>query len=108
MKPRAFAAVFADPELRALWERELGEMRSRLNRMRSEFAAGMKAAGASRDFGFLAEQRGMFSMLGLSPGQVGELRDKHAIYMAGSSRVNVAGMTGSNLPKLCAAVAEVL
>jgi len=102
------AAVFADPELRALWEKELGEMRDRLNRMRSEFAAGMKAAGADRDFGFLTEQRGMFSMLGLSPDQVGELRNKYAIYMAGSSRVNVAGMTGNNLAKLCAAVAEVL
>lgn len=104
----AVAAVFADPELRALWERELGEMRDRLNRMRSEFAAGMKAAGSGRDFGFVADQRGMFSMLGLNPEQVGALRDKHSIYMAGSSRVNVAGMTGSNLAQLCAAVAEVL
>ena len=101
-------AVFADPELRALWERELGVMRDRLNRVRRQFADGMKSAGCERDFGFLTRQRGMFSMLGLTREQVDALREQHSIYMVGSSRVNVAGMTSANLPGLCAAIAEVL
>jgi len=33
----------------------------------------------------------MFSTLPLSPAQVEWLRDRHAIYMAGSGRINIPG-----------------
>jgi aspartate aminotransferase len=60
------------------------------------------------DFGFMLNQRGMFSLSGLSPMQVDELRGKHSVYIVGSGRINVAGMTDENLGPLCDAIAAVL
>ncbi|GAA3270473.1 hypothetical protein GCM10020258_44330 [Sphingomonas yabuuchiae] len=39
----------------------------------------------------MAHGKGMFATLPLSPTQVEWLRDRHAIYMAGSGRINIAG-----------------
>ncbi len=50
----------------------------------------------------------MFSFSGLTPDQVKRLRDEHAIYVVGSGRLNVAGMTAENMPALCAAIAAVI
>jgi aspartate/tyrosine/aromatic aminotransferase len=36
------------------------------------------------------------------------LRDEHAIYIVGSGRINVAGMTADNVRPLCEAIAAVL
>jgi aromatic-amino-acid transaminase len=35
------------------------------------------------------------------------MREKHAVYMAGSGRINVAGLTMGNIDKFIAAVADV-
>jgi aspartate/tyrosine/aromatic aminotransferase len=100
--------VLQDPELRAKWEIEVTEMRDRINGMRRLFVDTLKAKGVARDFSSIIEQRGMFSFSGLTKEQVGELREKHAIYIVGSGRINVAGMTEANMDRLCDAVASVL
>jgi aspartate/tyrosine/aromatic aminotransferase len=64
--------------------------------------------GVKRDFSFVARQRGMFSFSGLTPAQVQRLRDEYAIYIVGSGRINVAGMTADNVRPLCRAIAAVL
>jgi aspartate aminotransferase len=50
----------------------------------------------------------MFSFSGLNPMQVDELRKEHAVYIVGSGRINVAGMTEANMEPLCTAIAGVL
>jgi aspartate/tyrosine/aromatic aminotransferase len=50
----------------------------------------------------------MFSFSGLNPQQVEILRDKHSIYIVGSGRINVAGITPHNLDYLCDALASIL
>lgn len=103
------ATVLSDPELRTQWVRELDEMRGRIHAMRTRFVDAMKAKTSKRDFSFIARQRGMFSYSGLTPVQVDELRTQHAIYIVTQGgRINVAGMTEANLPRLCDAVASVL
>ncbi|WP_162868271.1 aminotransferase class I/II-fold pyridoxal phosphate-dependent enzyme, partial [Pseudomonas viridiflava] len=52
------ASVLNSPELRALWEEELGEMRSRIRDMRVAIVEQLAALGAKRDFSFVAQQRG--------------------------------------------------
>ena len=101
------ATVLADPDLRARWEVELADMRGRINGNRERFVAGLTDAGARGDFSSLMRQRGMFSLLGLSAGQVDRLRDEFAIYVVGKGRVNVAGLTKANLPQVCEALATV-
>jgi aromatic-amino-acid transaminase len=49
----------------------------------------------------------MFSVLPLSGEQVLRLREEHGIYMAGSGRINVAGLTTANIDKFVADVAAV-
>jgi aspartate/tyrosine/aromatic aminotransferase len=50
----------------------------------------------------------MFSLSGLTPMQVDELRRTHSIYIVGNGRINVAGMTRDNMDTLCDAIADVL
>ena len=97
-----------DAALRAEWENEVAQVRDRIAQMRELFVSTLKAKGVEQDFSFLTSQYGMFSFSGLNPEQVKTLRDKHSIYIVGSGRINVAGMTKANMDSLCAAVAEVL
>ena len=46
-------------------------------------------------------------MLPLTKDEVTAMREDHGIYMAGSGRINVAGLTMGNLPKFIAALAMV-
>ena len=100
--------VLSDAELRNQWVTELSAMRDRINGMRELFVETMHGKTDARDFSFINHQRGMFSFSGLSRVQVDELRSKHSIYIVGSGRINVAGMTPANMERLCSAVAEVL
>ncbi len=102
------STVLADEELRAQWIEEVAKMRGRINGMRQSFVDTMKAKGVDRDFSFITAQRGMFSFSGLTPVQVDELRSKYSIYIVGSGRINVAGITAANIDRLCTAIAEVL
>jgi aspartate/tyrosine/aromatic aminotransferase len=100
--------VLRDPALRAQWEAEVTEMRERINTMRHLFVETLNEKGVTRDFSFIANQRGMFSFSGLTPEHVKALREKHGVYIVGSGRISVAGMTEGNMDYLCAAIADVL
>jgi aspartate/tyrosine/aromatic aminotransferase len=102
------ATVLADDQLRAKWIVELGEMRQRIHHMRQLFVDTLKAKGVERDFSFIPNQRGMFSFSGLTPVHVDALRNQYSIYIVGSGRINVAGMTESNMDTLCEAIKAVL
>ncbi|OOG56984.1 aromatic amino acid aminotransferase [Rhodanobacter sp. B05] len=100
------AGVLGSAELRARWEQELGEMRSRIHAMRAGFVGKLAALGAP-DFSFINRQAGMFSYSGLSKAQVLRLREEHAIYALDSGRICVAALNRSNLDTVAAAVAAV-
>ncbi len=102
------AQVLTDDALTGRWKDELATMRDRINTMRRLFVDTMKTKAPSHDFRFIADQRGMFSMSGLTRDQVAQLKEEHAIYIVGSGRINVAGMTEGNMQHLCEAVAKVL
>ena len=102
------ATILDDPELRQMWSVEVAAMRERINGMRHLFAETLDELGAPRDFNFITQQRGMFSYSGLTPDQVKALRSRHSVYIVGSGRINVAGMTTSNMNYLCAAIVDVL
>ena len=57
---------------------------------------------------FIKEQKGMFSFSGLNPMQVDRLRNEFSIYIVGSGRINVAGITPTNIDRLCDSIATVL
>ena len=96
--------VLEDPELRAEWEAELDEMRSRMIRLRVKLAEAIKARSNSADFDFIAEHRGMFSLLGLPESVVQDLKVKDAVYMINDSRINVAGIPEDRVGELADAL----
>ena len=100
--------VLGDAELRALWETEVAAMRDRINGMRRLLVETLRAKGVPGDYSFITRQRGMFSFSGLTPQHVEALKTKYAIYIVGSGRINVAGITKDNVGRLCEAIAEVV
>jgi aromatic-amino-acid transaminase len=91
-----------DPALTGDWRAELDEMRARIISIRERLAA------ADPRLASIGGQMGMFSMLPLTPEQVLELRETHAIYMADSGRFNVLGMADHAIDRVVAAVTDVI
>ena len=102
------ATILGDATLKALWIEELAEMRSRIKAMRRAFVQGMTDRQQVVDFDFINHQKGMFSFSGLTQEQVLKLRTDNHIYIVGSGRINVAGITPANIDPLCDAVTKVL
>lgn len=102
------STVLTTPELRSLWEQELGAMRERIKSMRQSLVAQLKARLPQQDFGFVAEQNGMFSFSGLTLPQVTRLRQEFSIYAVDSGRICVAALNTRNLPHVVEAIVQVL
>ena len=102
------AAVLSNPELRALWEKELGEMRVRIKAMRQKLVDGLKAAGVTKDMSFITTQIGMFSYSGLSKDQMVRLRNEFGVYGTDTGRMCVAALNSKNIDHVCQAIAKVM
>ena len=102
------STVLGDAALRQQWETELAEMRNRINGMRTLFQQTMERRKTGRDWSFITQQTGKFSVSGLKPEQVDALRDKHGIYIVRDGRINVAGMSTNTMDRLCDAIVSVL
>ena len=102
------AAVLQNPELRALWEQELGAMRVRIKTMRQSLVDGLKAAGVQADMSFITKQIGMFSYSGLSKEQMIRLRTEFGVYGTDTGRMCVAALNSQNIGHVCNAIATVL
>lgn len=102
------STILSDAALKALWVQELTEMRERIAEMRTLFVQSLKDEGVTQDFSFISRQNGMFSFSGLNKAQVARLKDEFGIYIVGSGRISVAGMTKTNMPVICKAIAQVL
>jgi aromatic-amino-acid transaminase len=101
------AAVLNNPELHALWEKELGEMRVRIKAMRQKLVDGLKAAGV-KDMSFITTQIGMFSYSGLSKDQMVRLRSEFGVYGTDTGRMCVAALNSKNIDYVCKAIAAVI
>ena len=102
------AAVMNDPQLRALWEQELGAMRVRIKSMRQKLVDGLKAAGVGQDMSFITKQIGMFSYSGLTKEQMVRLRNEFGVYGTDTGRMCVAALNSQNIDHVCASIAKVL
>ena len=102
--------ILNDEALTKQWLDELTAMRGRINGMRTALRQALDSRGVQLNpegNGFIEQQNGMFTMSGLTKDQVAKLKDEHAIYIVGSGRINVAGITPGNLDALCDAIAKV-
>lgn len=104
---RLVTMILGDAALRGDWQAELEEVRTGMLTLRSQLASELQRRSNSDRFGFVAEHRGMFSLLGASPEQVARMREDFAIYMVGDSRINIAGLNAETVPILAKAMIEV-
>ena len=102
------AIVLTNPELRALWERELAGMRERIREMRDALVKKLGARVPDRDFEFMRRQRGMFSYSGLNADQVRRLREEFSIYAIDTGRICVAALNSKNIEYVADGIAAVL
>ncbi|MFB2670430.1 amino acid aminotransferase [Shewanella xiamenensis] len=100
--------ILGSKELTQEWLDELKVMRDRINGNRAILFEKLKANGVERDFSFIARQKGMFSFLGVNPEQVARLQKEFSIYMVGSSRISIAGISEDNVDYLAKSIAKVL
>jgi aspartate aminotransferase len=104
---RMVSLVLTDDALRADWQAELEEVRNGMLALREQLSSELRRLAGSDRYGFIAQHRGMFSRLGLSPETVERLRAEHGIYMVGDSRINIAGLNSETVPKLARAIIDV-
>ena len=102
------ATVLGTPDLRAMWEAELGEMRERIKQMRVALVQGLKDAGVTRDMSFITRQVGMFSYSGLTKDQMVRLRSEFGVYGTDTGRMCVAALNSNNIAHVCKAIAAVM
>lgn len=100
--------ILGSAELTQEWLDELKIMRDRINGNRAILVDKLKANGVDRDFSFITRQKGMFSFLGVNPEQVARLQKEFSIYMVGSSRISIAGISEDNVDYLAQSIAKVL
>jgi len=103
---RVVTTILNDPELRADWKQELEETRLGMLALRQQLADELQRLSGSDRFGFIAEHRGMFSLLGTTPELVEKMRVDAGIYMVGDSRLNIAGLNAQSVPVLAKAIID--
>jgi aspartate aminotransferase len=111
--PPAHGAALIDiilhsTELTQLWQTELVGMRERIANLRVQLVHSLNQLQQKRDFSFIANERGMFSFLGLSVEQVHKLKHDFSIYMTDTSRISVAGLTVEKMDYVSRAIVSIL
>jgi len=100
--------ILSSDELKSQWHNELAVMRERIAFNRQMLVDKLIANGVERDFSFITRQSGMFSFLGINPDQVNRLINDYSIYMVGSSRISIAGISKNNVDYLAKSISEVI
>jgi aspartate aminotransferase len=100
--------ILCDDQLRANWQTELEEVRLRIKSMRTLLTDGINNNAEGMDFSHIKQQQGMFSFLGITSDQLNRLREEFAIYIVGSTRVNLAGINSTNIDYLTKSIKTVL
>lgn len=91
--PSVVRTILKDVDLKALWLRELDQMRQRVASVRQKIVAIEKCEFGRDDLAYLARQSGMFSLLPLAKEQEIRLTKDHGIHVVKGGRVNVARLS---------------
>jgi len=101
---RVVATALNDKDHFEEWRGCIKTMAGRIIQMREGLKQRLDTLNTPGDWTHIVKQIGMFSYTGLNPSQVDYLRSEYHIYMLKSGRVNMCGMTLSNLDYVAAAI----
>uniref|UniRef100_H2YRC9 Aspartate aminotransferase n=1 Tax=Ciona savignyi TaxID=51511 RepID=H2YRC9_CIOSA len=96
---RIVATTLSNPALKQEWLDNLHTMASRIKAMRHLLHSKLRSKGTPGNWDHIITQIGMFSYTGLNASQVEFLRKRH-IYLLSSGRINMCGITTSNIDYL--------
>ena len=100
--------ILSNTKLKTLWLSELDEMRNRVKKIRNDLSLELRNQTNSSRFDFLAEQSGMFSIIGLPKDEILRLKDEKAIYIVDDGRINIAGLRSQDIASFAVAVREII
>ncbi|MGL0955349.1 amino acid aminotransferase [Vibrio vulnificus] len=99
--------ILQNVELTTTWKQELCEMQQRLLNLRQTLCNELRNQHNTSQFDFIESHKGMFTVLGFTPEQMGTLRDEYGIYGVGDGRINIAGLTEAHIPYVANAIVKV-
>ncbi|OQK45559.1 aromatic amino acid aminotransferase [Vibrio vulnificus] len=99
--------ILQNVELTTTWKQELCEMQQRLLNLRQTLCNELRNQHNTSQFEFIESHKGMFTVLGFTPEQMGTLRDEYGIYGVGDGRINIAGLTEAHIPYVADAIVKV-
>ena len=104
---RIIATILNSELLKQEWEKELTEIRTRIQNMRQQLTSSL--AGTLPELSqALSLQRGMFAFTDIDQSQLDRLCNDYAIYMADSGRINLAGLNTKNFEYVVQSLITVL
>ncbi len=103
----AVRIALRDGDLTEQWRTELAGMRHRMRAVRQRLAAADNEVRGI-DLAQLAGQNGLFAVLPLDQAQIQALRRDHAVYMAGSGRINIAGLHKGNIDRFVEVLKQIV
>ncbi|RHW67127.1 aspartate aminotransferase [Trypanosoma brucei equiperdum] len=101
------SSILKDPQLTALWKKELKQMSSRIAEVRKRLVSELKACGSVHDWSHIERQVGMMAYTGLTREQVELLRSEYHIYMTLNGRAAVSGLNSTNVEYVSQAIHNV-
>ena len=104
---RVVQIVLGNPELKAEWYKECGEMAHRIIDMRRLLVENLKKNGSTKDWSHITSQIGMFAFTGLTKEQVLKVRSEYHIYLTDNGRISMAGVNTHNVEYIAKAFHEV-
>jgi aspartate aminotransferase len=102
------ARLLADPVLRGKWADEVAAMVARMKSLRALLASRLVERRPDLDFSWVTRHRGMFSLTGIAAEATLALRSGHHLYMPPDGRINIAGVSESNVGRVADAIAAAL
>ncbi|XP_019462769.1 PREDICTED: aspartate aminotransferase, mitochondrial-like isoform X1 [Lupinus angustifolius] len=99
--------ILSDPDMKALWRKEINVMAKRIQTMRSSLRQSLETLDSSFNWEHITTQGGMFCFSGLTPDQVKLLEKIFHIYMTPDGRISMAAVTTSNVKYLANAIHQV-
>jgi len=94
---RIVAATLTNKDLFGEWEECIKTMSGRIIQMREALRDRLVKLGTPGTWDHITNQIGMFSFTGLTPQQCQYLVSEHHVYLLSSGRINIAGLTTSNI-----------
>lgn len=101
------ARIMQDSKLKENWQTELSQMQQRLVQMRQALVCRLRDHYHLENFQFIAQHRGMFSVLGFNPQQMQKLRDDFGIYAVNDGRINIAGLQQKDIDYVAHAISSI-